>query len=170
MFVFICICTFATPAWAHDALASTDPAASQTVPRVPSAVALTFEEPPLTMGLQVVVTGPDGPVQQGAPRLADDVVTQALRGDAPKGTYTVDWRVTADDGHPVSGSFTFTALAAGAAAATGTDAAPASPSGSSGAILLVVGLAVVASVASLVWHRYRGRRGDRAPIATISAR
>jgi copper resistance protein C len=102
---------------AHDELLSTDPAADSTVATVPSVVTLTFAEPPLTLGLGVDVTGPRGTVSAGAPTLSGSDVRQAIRPGAPPGTYTVRWRVTADDGHPVSGSFTFVASAAGAGAA-----------------------------------------------------
>jgi methionine-rich copper-binding protein CopC len=108
----------AVPASAHDELVSTDPAPGSTVATVPSVVVLTFAEPPLTLGLGVDVTGPGGTVSAGAPTLSGSVIRQSIRSGAPAGTYTVRWRVTADDGHPVSGSFTFTASAAGAGAAT----------------------------------------------------
>ena len=101
----------AGPASAHDELISTDPAPSSTVATVPSAVTLTFAEPPLTLGMGVDVTGPAGSVSTGAPTLSGKVVRQAVQPGAQAGSYTVRWRVTADDGHPVSGSFTFVASA-----------------------------------------------------------
>lgn len=146
-----------SPASAHDQLVSSDPAASQTVPHVPSAVALTFEEPPVTMGIQVVVTGPEGPVQQGSPKLAGLVVTQGLQGGAPQGTYEVAWRVTSDDGHPVSGTFTFTAQAAGLDASPAPTALPVTPPGSHGTIWLVAGLLAAVAIGLLAWRRSRLR-------------
>ena len=114
----------AAPAYAHDALRSTNPADGSTVAQPPTQVVLTFEEPPVELGAQVVVTGPAGPVSSGAPRLAGDDVVADLQPQAPAGRYTVEWRVTSDDGHPVSGTFAFTAQAA----AGGTpSAAPVSP-------------------------------------------
>ena len=104
----------AVPASAHDALESSNPADGATLAQPPTSVVLTFEEPPVSLGLQVVVTGPNGPVAAGAPRLdGDDVVTDVQPG-TPAGRYTVEWRVTSDDGHPVSGTFGFTATAAAA--------------------------------------------------------
>ena len=115
----------AAPASAHDELKSSDPADQATLVAPPSSVVLTFEEPPVALGAQVVVTGPNGPVSAGSPRLDGVLVTQDVQPGAPAGRYTVEWRVTSDDGHPVSGTFTFTAQTA----AGGTpSAAPASPS------------------------------------------
>ena len=39
----------------------------------------------------------------------DNTVAQSIGPDAPAGTYTVQWRVTSADGHPISGTFGFTA-------------------------------------------------------------
>ena len=63
-----------------------------------------------------------GPVE-----VHDAVVTQPVAAGAPAGEYTVRWRVTSADGHPITGSFRFTATASGG----GTGPASA-PSGSSG--------------------------------------
>ena len=106
----------ATPASAHDELLSTDPAAGSTVATVPETVVLTFAEPPLSLGMGVDVSGPSGSVSLGAPMVDGSTVRQMLQAGAPAGTYTVRWRVTADDGHPVTGSFTFVASAPGAVA------------------------------------------------------
>jgi methionine-rich copper-binding protein CopC len=103
----------AGPASAHDALSGSSPADGSAVATVPATVVLTFDEPAIAMGTRVVVRGPAGEVQQGNPVLVDDTVSQSLQGGAPAGPYTVEWRVTSADGHPVSGSFTFTARAAG---------------------------------------------------------
>lgn len=152
------------PAAAHNVLLSTDPASGTTVERVPAAVVLTFDNPAIAMGTQLVITGPSGQVQQGAARLVDNTVSQDLQGGAPAGTYTVQWRVTSIDGHPVGGTFTFTARSAGAGT---SDSAPSPlPAGSAdaarprmsgwlgGAVaLLVVGLGSVGVI--LVRRRRR---------------
>jgi copper resistance protein C len=164
----------AAPASAHDELISTDPAAGSTVATVPSVVVLTFAEPPLTLGLGVDVTGPGGTVSSGAPTLSGSVIRQAIRPGGPAGFYTVRWRVTADDGHPVSGSFTFAASAPGAAAPSGspvaatTATAVANPASSNAddrnmpSPLLwwgIVGAAVVLVVAAATVAVTRRRRG-----------
>lgn len=102
----------AGPASAHNSLRSTDPVDGATFDRVPERVVLTFDEPAVALGTQVAVTGPDGNVAAGAPALVDATVTQALQPGAPAGQYTVSWRVTSADGHPISGTFAFSAAAA----------------------------------------------------------
>ena len=46
----------------------------------------------------------DGPVQ-----IIDNQVSQAVKPGAPQGKYTVVWRVVSSDGHPIEGTFGFTA-------------------------------------------------------------
>jgi methionine-rich copper-binding protein CopC len=94
-------------AFAHDVLERTNPADGTTVTHLPGSVVLTFSEAPLTIGAQVVVTGPSGPVSSGAPTITGRDVTQAIAPTAPGGDYTVSYRVTSDDGHPVTGTFSF---------------------------------------------------------------
>lgn len=115
------------PAYAHDELESSLPADGATVATPPASVVLTFEEPPVSLGAQVVVTGPGGSVSNGAPRIDGDDVVQDVQPGAPAGRYTVEWRVTSDDGHPVSGSFAFTASAAAAGASSSAVAATPTP-------------------------------------------
>lgn len=118
----------AVPAHAHDELRSSTPADGDSLAQPPTQVVLTFEEPPVELGTQVVVTGPNGAVSSGSPRVEGDTVVQPLQPDAPAGRYTVEWRVTSDDGHPVSGSFGFTAqAAAGGSSPSAAATAPATP-------------------------------------------
>ncbi|QTE30199.1 copper resistance CopC family protein [Pengzhenrongella sicca] len=110
----------ASPASAHDALVSATPADGSTVEAAPATVDLVFAEPAVALGTEIVVLGPDGAtVSTGAVVLTDATVSQALVADRPAGTYTVQYRVTSADGHPVSGQLTFVA--------TGAVAAPAAP-------------------------------------------
>jgi methionine-rich copper-binding protein CopC len=96
-----------TTALAHDVLERTNPADGTTVSTMPASVVLTFSENPLDIGAQVLVVGPSGPVSSGVPTISGRDVTQAVAADAPGGDYTVTYRVTSDDGHPVSGTFSF---------------------------------------------------------------
>lgn len=103
----------AGPAAAHNTLRSSDPADGATVPTAPAQVTLTFDQAALELGTQVVVTGPDGAVvSDGAVQLVDVSVVQPLVATRPAGAYTVAWRVTSADGHPLSGTFAFTAAQA----------------------------------------------------------
>ncbi len=117
----------ATAASAHNSLASTDPADGTTVAAAPATVTLTFNEPAQALGSQIRVTGPDGAVvSTGEVMLSGSTVAEQLVDARPAGTYTVAWRITSTDGHPISGSFTFTATGA-AGASTTTDPATTDP-------------------------------------------
>lgn len=94
-------------AWAHNGLVSTSPGDGKTVATPPQSIVLTFNEPAIKTGTKVLVTGPDGEVAAGAPQLIDNTVEQALRPELPAGEYTVEWRITSADGHPINGEFSF---------------------------------------------------------------
>lgn len=112
----------AAPASAHDVLVSASPADGSTVAVLPDEVVLTFDQPALKVGSQLVVEGPAGPVQVGEPSFVDTSVRQRLAPGSPPGAYRVLWRVTSVDGHPISGTFAFTATA-GSAGSTGSGSA-----------------------------------------------
>ena len=116
-------------ALAHDEVVATTPAADASLPSPPSTVELQVGSPPQVLGTEVRVTGPDGAVvSEGDPEVLGTTVRQPLAGDLPAGAYTVDWRVTSGDGHPITGSIGFT-VAEGAAPSTAPSSAPADPSG-----------------------------------------
>ncbi|OFE18878.1 copper resistance protein CopC [Humibacillus sp. DSM 29435] len=105
---------------AHDVLQKTTPADGTTLAGMPSTVSLQFSEPPLAIGTQVIVKGPTGDVATGKPTIEGSTLVQAVSPTAPAGSYTVTYRVTSDDGHPVTGTFSFEASA-------GADGSPAAP-------------------------------------------
>ena len=104
--------TLAVPAaaQAHDVLEKTTPADGTTVEHLPGDVSLVFSQQPLEIGLQVVITGPSGDAAEGLATIQGREVRQAISSAAPAGEYTVAYRVTSDDGHPISGSFRFFAM------------------------------------------------------------
>ena len=107
----------AAPAAGHSAFTGSTPADGSVVAVPPTAVDLTFTEPPLAIGTQVQVTGPDGQVvNDGDVVRSAATVTQPLADELPAGQYEVVWRVTSADGHPISGQLSFTAEAPSAAA------------------------------------------------------
>lgn len=149
----------AAPASAHDAAESTTPAAGATVPTPPEKVSITFNNNPLTIGSQIAVTDAAGTNwADGAVEILDNVASEKLKPGAPAGLFTVAWRVASSDGHPIEGSFTFTATAGAEGSATaaavprmgtaqpGTTPAPAQPVSSSEqfpwSIVIFVGTAV----------------------------
>jgi len=96
-------------------------------------VVLTFNEDVDPTFVRVSVKGPEGSEAEGKPTVSDREVTQALAADLPVGEHVVTYRVVSTDGHPVSGSVSFTSTQAPASASpspTTTTPAP-SPSASS---------------------------------------
>jgi methionine-rich copper-binding protein CopC len=155
----------ATPAQAHNILVGTSPADGSTAKVVPAQVVLTFNEPALAVGTEIIVTGPAGQVQSGAAVLVNNTVTERLQPGSPAGQYTVVWRVTSTDGHPVSGRFSFTATSPSqgqrATATTATNSptsTPASTSGQSTTLWWVVVGAVVVVLLLVVFIRTRSPR------------
>ena len=100
----------AGPSAAHAGYESSDPADGAVLDTAPTAVSITFTEPPdlalssvevLDAGGSDVAVGP--PVSAGARSLS-----VPLEEGLPDGAYTVSWRVVSfTDGHPSSGVFAF---------------------------------------------------------------
>jgi len=93
-----------------------------------SRVVLTFNEDVNPDFVKVAVKGPDGLEVRGAPTVEGVEVTQDLVEDLPAGTHAVTYRVVSTDGHPVSGTVTFTTTRAPASASPTPSPSP-SPSG-----------------------------------------
>lgn len=92
---------------AHDTLLSTDPV-DGAKGAAPDAITLTFSGEVAQVGATVAVTGGDGAaVTDGAPQVEGTTVVQPLVDGLAAGDYEVVWRVTSQDGHPISGSFGF---------------------------------------------------------------
>lgn len=107
------------PAQAHDALLEATPAADQVLATAPSEVQLGFSGAPVPLGTEVLVLGPDGAdVASGAAEVRGSTVVQQLSDTLAAGAYTVEWRSTSSDGHPLSGSYTFTVTTGTSAPAT----------------------------------------------------
>ena len=110
---------FCSPALAHAGIVSASPEYDETVPRPPEQVRITFNER---------VTAEFSPLEvydeSGARVDRDDartdpedptVLVAGLEPGLPAGDYTVEWRATSADGHPINGEYEFAAreLAAG---------------------------------------------------------
>lgn len=121
------------PLYAHARLIKSQPSANEVLATPPDAIRLWFsEEPEIAL---TVVTLRDasggivglGPVSRGpaTPLAVGLVIPVSLR----PGTYTVEWRTAAEDGHPTNGSFEFTVSGASANAPTVSPAPPAVTTG-----------------------------------------
>ncbi|GAB6859145.1 copper resistance CopC family protein [Microbacterium xylanilyticum] len=167
----------AAVASAHDTLDGTDPAQGATVTSL-TAVSLSFSADPLgTDGAAVIqVIGPDKRYYESAcPDLNGPVVSSPVAlGEA--GTYEVLWRVVSSDGHPISGSYTFSYSPGGSAtpAASGSAKPVCGPAASAeteapavGAaadpglwVGLGIGAVVLVGVGAGAWALARGRKSE----------
>jgi len=117
----------APPAAAHTVLLSSDPAAGAVLQSGPQRVSATFNETVQPAFAAMTIVGPDGNLWSGGdPEVRDANVSIGMRPTGPAGTYTVNYRVTSDDGHVVTGSWSFTI------AASGTGSPGPAPSGAPG--------------------------------------
>jgi methionine-rich copper-binding protein CopC len=97
-------------AMAHTRLVSSSPAKGAKLDRLPEAAKLTFAEV-VFQPAALTVTGPDrAEVSTGKVALLDGTLSRPLAAtaDPRPGIYTVSYQVTSADGHPVSGTVTFT--------------------------------------------------------------
>jgi copper resistance protein C len=117
----------AGPASAHSRLLGSDPADGASLDAGPDHVTLTFNEDMPAGFDQLTVIGPDGKAwQDGEVTTSGPTVSVAVAPLGPAGRYQVGYRVVSGDGHPVSGSTSFTLTRAG----PGT--APAQPAPTAG--------------------------------------
>ncbi len=139
----------APQASAHTVLTGTDPAADTTLDAGPARVTATFNEDLQPTFAAMTVVGPDGNLwSQGDTVVAGATASVALRPLGPSGRYTVNYRVTSDDGHVVSGAWSFTVRVAGTGAPGPTAAA--SPSHRIPLWPFIVGVAALVAGA-LAW-------------------
>jgi methionine-rich copper-binding protein CopC len=152
----------APPASAHAALVATDPADGARLVISPAQVSATFNEPLQTAFAAMTVVGPDNNLWSiGDPHIAGPVISVGVRPLGPVGQYTVNYRVTSEDGHAVTGSWRFELTAS----STGTPGPPAAPPAHEGGIsmsrLLTLGggaVAIVLVVIVAVWGVRRATR------------
>lgn len=98
------------PAQAHSVLLGTTPEDEEQLATAPDEVTLLFNEDITALGTEVVVTTEDGEVvSEGEVEIKGPEVIQGLSDSRPAGAYTVTWRAVSADGHPISGTYVFTA-------------------------------------------------------------
>ena len=115
----------ALPAVAHTELIGSSPADGATLTTPPTEVLLEFSEPVQTeFGQVAVLDDADVHHEQGNAQIVDATVTQDV-DELSAGTYRISYRVGAADGHPITGTLTFTVTAA--AETTPPDGPPTTP-------------------------------------------
>lgn len=106
--VFISMMVMAGPASAHARLEKTSPTDCASLTATPPEVMLRFNEP-VKEGLnQVSVTSGSTDATDGKLEIDGNTVYQKLKSSLPSGTYKVTYKVVSGDGHPISGSISFT--------------------------------------------------------------
>lgn len=112
----------------HADLKSSVPKEKSTVAQPPKELRLTFTEAPELALTRIVLRAPGGDTvilgKLAAARNDKATIIAPVTGQMTAGTYTVEWELTGEDGHPVDGKFNF-AVAAEAAAPPVTPNAPA---------------------------------------------
>ncbi|AWK70494.1 copper resistance protein CopC [Rhodococcus oxybenzonivorans] len=116
-------------ATAHSVVLSSNPENGAQIAAAPERVSVTFNEALQESFASLTVVGPDGNLwTKGDPSVEGATVSAELGELGQAGDYTIAFRVTSADGHPVSGTRTFTLTQAG----SGTPGAAADSSGDSG--------------------------------------
>jgi methionine-rich copper-binding protein CopC len=114
---------------AHAVRVATDPVGNTALAQGPQRVSATFNEKLQPQFAAMTVVGPDGNLwSTGDPVVAGAVISVGVLPLGPSGTYTVNYRVTSADGHPVSGSWPFRLTVSGTGT-PGPSASARSPSG-----------------------------------------
>ena len=99
---------FASPsALAHDQLVSSNPSDGAKLDKQPEWLELEFSGDVQKIGTEIVVDHNGKDVSAGEISVDGTSVKSALPDDLGAGDYTVKWRVVSQDGHPISGDFTF---------------------------------------------------------------
>ncbi len=106
----------APAAGAHATLTTTEPANDAVLEQAPRQVVLRFDEPvESSFGSVRVYDSQARRVDRGDVERPDErTIAAPLDGRLARGTYTVTWRATSADAHPVSGAFVFHVQAPGA--------------------------------------------------------
>ena len=97
----------AAPAAAHATLVSTDPAEGEVLTETPDEVTFIFDERVSLSEDSARVFDAAGESVDSEASGEDEVVAVDLPETLADGTYVVVWRVVSADGHPISGSLTF---------------------------------------------------------------
>lgn len=101
--------SLATTTFAHTDVVSTSPEDGAVIDVTPAEVSITFSEPPISQGAAIVLADISGnELPLGDVEIDGTTIKAASPSDLIAGDYVVNWRVSAQDGHVITGKFTFT--------------------------------------------------------------
>ncbi|QSE91312.1 copper resistance protein CopC [Rhodococcus pseudokoreensis] len=147
-------------ALAHSVVIGSTPENGAEIASGPERVSVTFNEALQESFASLTVVGPDGNLWTKSDPVVEGPTVSAELGElGPAGVYTVAFRVTSADGHPVSGTRTFTLTQEG----SGTPGAAADSSGESGGGGVPLWPFIVAGVVVFgggLWFALRKPRGE----------
>jgi methionine-rich copper-binding protein CopC len=153
---------------AHSAVVGSDPANGAQIATAPERVSLRFNEALQEKFASLTVVGPDGNLwSKGSPTVQADTISVPLEGLGPVGEYTIAFRVTSADGHPVSGTQKFTLTQQGTGTpgpkaggqSSSSSSSDGSSSGNNWLIWVFVGAGVVV-IGGGLWFVLRKPRGQ----------
>lgn len=144
----------APSASAHTAVVSTSPQANQVLMSAPTQVTVTTAEAVQERGTAIAVLSPSGArVDDGSTEVDGSTVLVGLVALSEVGDYTVNYRLLAEDGHPLEGSFIFTLSATPSPTSpspTPTSSQPSSPDRSFGWLIVAAFIVALSSLALLI--------------------
>ena len=98
----------ATSASAHTDVVSTSPVDGAVTEVPPAIISVTFSEPPITEGAAIVLADVSGTeIEVGPVTFEGAKISVASPPDLQPGEYVVTWRISAEDGHALTGEFRF---------------------------------------------------------------
>ncbi|MEQ8401585.1 MAG: copper resistance protein CopC [Silicimonas sp.] len=106
----LALLTMLVPAMAHSPLETSVPADGDELAAVPETIDMTFAAPARVMKVEMIHTNGDAShmVTVNIPT-RDEIETISLTPDfMGAGAYQVDWRALSEDGHVITGTFSFT--------------------------------------------------------------
>ena len=132
-----------TAASAHSNWVETNPEHGATVETLPTEATVTVNEAP--QRANVVLARPDGRIVKLKSQIVGSMVKVRLPANGPRGVYTLSYRVVSTDGHPVSGSTTFTVTSGPTASTPNLAKEPARGP----LVPIVIGVAVLGAAATV---------------------
>lgn len=99
----------APAAHGHASQTGSTPAAGAVLDAAPAYVEVTFDTPIMGIGAALVVRSADGmTISEGSPAIERTAIRVDVPANAGPGTYTVAFRVVAEDGHAITSTFDYT--------------------------------------------------------------
>lgn len=141
---------------AHAARIAADPADDAVLAQGPPRVSATFNEQLQPEFAAMTVVGPDGNLwSSGDPQVHGAEISVGVRPLGPAGTYTVNYRVTSADGHPVSGSWSFRLTVAASGTPGPSAARPADTAGGGIPVWPFLGVGALIIGGGILWTARR---------------